>query len=75
MSVDTFQLQSQLNDLNEAIYSGVLESKDADGKMIQYRNMDDMMRAKKSLENLLGAATGKKRRGRGMAIRTCRGIN
>ena len=75
MAASKFELEEQLSDLNEAIRSGVLSTKDSDGKEIRYRNLDQMMRSRRDLESALAAMENKKRRGRGMAIRTCRGVS
>lgn len=74
MAASKFELEEQLSDLNEAIRSGVLSTKDADGKEQRYRNLDQMIRARRDLELAISNTGNNKRRGRGMAIRTVRGV-
>lgn len=46
--------QTDLDSINAAIASGVLRVRDRNGSEIQYRNMDDMIRARDAIRAELG---------------------
>ena len=74
MSVSKLDLQEQLRDLNESIRSGVLMTRDSDGKQSQYRTLAEMKEARRDLQDDLDAIENKPRRKRGISLRVCRGV-
>lgn len=68
------ELQSRLEEINALIASGEESVRDSDGKSATYRSMDDLMRAKASIESQLGANNGKRRRHLARSVMVSRGL-
>lgn len=50
--------QPQLDALDEAIASGVLTVRTADGKLVTYQNMSDLLKARDLVASSLAASAG-----------------